>query len=118
MQFNSLNRLQKTLVIVLVTTLVLSLLNIFFEIRNTRLEHNIEDLLEKKANLRAEYLSKISMGNLSSKAGQLEMQQVSHLSAKKVSAKEAEKFRKIMRGRVNADSKLYQSRRLLVVSGY
>jgi hypothetical protein len=116
-QFN-LNRLQKFLILVLFGTLLLSLLNIFLEIRNNRLERSIEDLREQKANLRAEYLSTISMGNLSNKAGQLEMQQISHVTAKKVSAKEAAKFKKTMAKKLAEDFKFYRRHKLLVLSGY
>lgn len=118
MRFDSLSKIQKILFLVLGITLILSLANIFLEIRNNRLENNIEDLIEKKANLRAKYLSQISMGKLSSKAGELEMQQISHLSAKKASTKEAKELEKLMKKKLSEEAKLFELKRRLIVSGY
>jgi hypothetical protein len=72
-------------VLLFVITFVTSLVNICFKV--------IEELSEDKANLRAQYLSEISLDNLNLKAGEMEMQQASNDNVHRVSsARESKSF--------------------------
>jgi hypothetical protein len=67
-------------------TFVTSLVNICFKVNIDKLESSIEELSEDKANLRAQYLSEISLDNLNLKAGEMEMQQASNDNVHRVSS--------------------------------
>ncbi|MEY3370361.1 MAG: hypothetical protein RLZZ361_1031 [Cyanobacteriota bacterium] len=74
-------------VFLFVLTFFISLINICFKVNIDKLESNIEELSEDKANLRAQYLSEISLDNLNLKAGEMEMQQASNDNVHRVSIK-------------------------------
>ena len=74
-------------VFLFVLTFFISLINICFKVNIDKLESNIEELSEDKANLWAQYLSEISLDNLNLKAGEMEMQQASNDNVHRVSIK-------------------------------
>lgn len=94
-------------------TFITSLINIAFRVNIGKLETNIDRLSEEKANLRAQYLSEISLGNLSIRADEMEMQQASHHNIHRVSSADAKQEISELRRR----SKPQASTKILL-SGY
>ncbi len=85
---------KKILLIGLASTLfaacvLLSIFNVQFQVVNDQLESDIDQLSEEKENLRARYLSEISLNELDRKALEMEMQQASSLGHYKLSSKQS-----------------------------
>ena len=69
--------------------ILLSVFNVQFRVINDKLESDIDQLSEEKENLRARYLSEISLNELDRKALSMEMQQASTLGHYKLSSKQS-----------------------------
>jgi cell division protein FtsL len=100
-------------VFLFVITFFTSLVNICFKVNIDKLESSIEELSEDKANLRAQYLSEISLDNLSHRADELEMQQASNDNVHRVSTTREAKVFKALETR-SIKKKSYK----ILVSGY
>ncbi len=74
--------------ILFITCILLSIFNVQFQVVNDKLESDIDQLSEEKENLRARYLSEISLNELDRKALEMEMQQASSLGHYKLSSKQ------------------------------
>ncbi|TWW12713.1 hypothetical protein E3A20_00520 [Planctomyces bekefii] len=100
-------------VLLFVITFVTSLVNICFKVNIDKLESSIEELSEDKANLRAQYLSEISLDNLNLKAGEMEMQQASNDNVHRVSsARESKNFQAL-------EARTHKKKSLkILISGY
>ncbi len=95
-----------------IACVVLSIFNVQFESTRNQLEDEIDQLSEEKENLRARYLSEISLNELDRKALAMEMKHASALGHYKVSIKESEiKRQRLMQGAIKPKTEL-------LVSGY
>lgn len=108
---------RKELIITIVLALlalafVLSASDIHFEVSNSQLEADIDQYSEEKENLRAKYLSGISLNKLDQEASRLKMQQASSALSYSVSKKKSTKERKALKKPTN------KQRSTLLVSGY
>ncbi len=74
--------------ILFLACILLSIFNVQFQVVNDKLESDIDQLSEEKENLRARYLSEISLNELDRKALEMEMQQASALGHYKLSSKQ------------------------------
>ena len=93
--FEQKNPLLKLFVVLLFLTLVISLVNINFEVKNFKLSQNINNLEEENSILRAKYLSDTSISKLDYKAEALQMSEVSSENCTKLS-------KTIQRSKLNA----------------
>ena len=100
-------------VLLFVITFVTSLVNICFKVNIDKLESSIEELSEDKANLRAQYLSEISLDNLNLKAGEMEMQQASNDNVHRVSSTRESKSFQALEARTHKKKSLK-----ILISGY
>ena len=99
--------------VLFIVTFFASLINICFRVNIDKLESSIEELSEDKANLRAQYLSEISLDNLSHRADEMEMQQASNDNVHRVSTTREAKVFKALEAR-SIKKKGYK----VLVSGY
>lgn len=99
--------------VLFIVTFFASLINICFRVNIDKLESSIEELSEDKANLRAQYLSEISLDNLSHRADEMEMQQASNDNVHRVSTTREAKVFKALEAR-SIKKKSYK----VLVSGY
>lgn len=108
---------RKKIIIILVSGLfisafVLSASDIHFEVNNNKLEANIDQYSEDKENLRATYLSRISLHKLGETAVGLKMQHAGTAVSYSVSKKESIKQRKSLEKLIHRDESVF------LVSGY
>jgi cell division protein FtsL len=99
--------------VLFIVTFFASLINICFRVNIDKLESSIEELSEDKANLRAQYLSEISLDNLSHRADEMEMQQASNDNVHRVSTTREAKVFKALEAR-SIKKKSYK----VLISGY
>lgn len=64
-------------IVLFAIVIITNTINVIFKISNSKYEDSIEVLEDQKSNLRANYLSEISLDKLGSKAGEMEMKYVS-----------------------------------------
>ena len=92
--------------------IVLSIFNVQFQVSNDKLTGDIDQLSEEKENLRARYLSEISLNELDRKALEMEMQQASSLGHYKLSSKQSNiKRQQLMQAATKQKSRI-------LISGY
>lgn len=95
-----------------VLAFVLSSSGIYFEVDNSKLEAQIDQYSEDKENLRAKYLSKISLHKLDRTAGKLNMQQASSALSYSVSEKQSAREYKLLKKQTP------RTESVVLVSGY